>query len=510
MFILHLVFGLCTTSLERALLEQGDMERAIHLCEAREGPLDYFYSYFVKKVFMGKPEEALLDIAGSDNYKDARNIVLGMMSIESGSTNEKAKLGADLLWSVAVRVSRKYLKNPHVFLSADAFERLEKNFLTKRGIENIVTMVYSGDDMSARFFLSLLDNRKIYIGDHVDVIEFLAKNGYARAFGYLGEIYYHGIGVKRSLDQAMYFFSRGREMQDTVGACGVGKVLMSNEYRDYKNAKSALSLANRLGQSGEAEYLMYLLMSRKPENMHRAVPHMDSALMYGYLPAICKDGINYYINGQYANACIRFHPIMDYTDIVYGLRKRAEASFISREYRQCAIALLMCVELGSVSSIRNAIYVLRRHSVFKRQEEILFELYMKLLRKGDQDVMNRIGDAYFYGTGVERSHEDAFAFYISASLARDPEGCYNVSYMYEHGYGVRKSFLLAYKYILKISPTDDMYLLLLYTHIRLFSKLAAHILLNKYSISVCIGALAIRRMYISKKTASNEPRDRKS
>ncbi|AFN82569.1 hypothetical protein EROM_020940 [Encephalitozoon romaleae SJ-2008] len=508
MFILHLVFSLCT-SLEKALLEQGDVENAIRLCGTKEGPLDYFYSYFVKKVFMGKSEEALLDIAGSDNYKDARNIVLGVMSMESGNTNERAKLGADLLWNVAVKVSRKYLRNPHAFLATDAFEKLEKNSLTKRGIGNIVTMVYSGDDISARLFLSLLDNRKIYIGDYIDVIEFLGRNGYGRALGYLGEIYYHGIGVKRSLDQAMYFFSKGKEMQDTVGACGVGKILMSSEYKDYKNAKSALSLANRLGQSGEAEYLMYLLMSRRPEYVHRAGPHMDSALMYGYLPAICRDGVNYYTNGQYINACIRFHPIMDYSDIVYDLRKRAEASFISRKYRQCVMALLMCVELGSVSSIRNAIYVLKRHYVFKRQEHLLFELYMKLLRKGDQDVINRIGDAYFYGSGVEKSYRDAFAFYISASLARDPEGCYNVSYMYEHGYGVKKSLLLAYKYILKIRSTDDMYLLLLYTHIRLFFKLIARLLLNRYSISICIGGLVVRRIYITKRAAPNEQETKK-
>nr|AGE95534.1 hypothetical protein ECU02_1030 [Encephalitozoon cuniculi] len=509
MFVLHLVLAVCT-SLERALLEKGDVERAIHLCETREGPLDYFYGYFVKKVLMGKEKEALLDIAGSGNHKDARNIVLGVMSMESGSTNERAKLAADLLWSVAVRVSRKYLRNSHAFLAGEPFRKLEKNFLSKRGVSNIVTMVYSGDDVSARLFLSLLDNRKIYIGDYIDVIEFLVKSGYARAFGYLGEIYYHGIGVKRSLDQAMYFFSRGKEMQDTMGACGVGKILMSDEYRDYKNAKSALALANRLGQSGEAEYLMYLLMVRRPEYMHRSSSHMESALMYGYLPAICRDGLNYYMNREYINACIRFHPIMDYSDIVYDLRKRAEANFVSGRYRQCAMALLMCAELGSVSSIRNAVYVLQRHSVLERQEEILFSLYMKLLRKGDQDVVNRIGDAYFYGVGVGRSHSDAFAFYISAALMGDPEGCYNVSYMYEHGYGVKKSLMLAFKYVLKIKPTDDMYLLLLYTYIRLLFKPIICFLLNKYSVSICIGALVVRRMYTAERSIGREQEDPKN
>lgn len=492
------LFVVVCSSLEKALLVEGDVHKAIFLVSTREGPLDYFYSYFVRKVFMNQEDEALVDIVSSDNHKSARDIVLGMLSIDSNRTNEEAEYSARLLWRIANKVSRRYLRNHHNFLAMESFRRLERDKLSKKKIDDIITMIYSGDRSSANLFISLLDMKRIYVGDYVDVLKYLVSINHPRAFGYLGEIYYHGIGVKRSLDRAMYLFSRGKELRDAVGACGVGKVLMSSEYMDYENAREALAFANRIAQSGEADYLTYLLFKGQARYEHHAGPHLESALMYGYLPAICRDGLRYYANREYLNACIRFHPIVEYSEVVYDLRKLAEKSFVSGKYRQSVLALLMCVELGSISALRNAVHVLRKYFVFEDQEKILFDLYMKLLIKGNYDVLNRIGDAYFYGSGVGKSHDDAFSFYMSSALLKNPEGYYNVAYMYENGYGVQKSLRFAFRYISKIMPTDEMYLLLFYTYIRLFSKPVLGLLLNRYFVSAVAGVLILRKIYTFK------------
>lgn len=497
MFVMYLVAAVCTL-LEKALVEEGDINLALRVVDSREGPLDYFYSYFVKKVFMNKEEEALLEILESPDHRDARSIVLGVLSMESSRSNSQAEYAAEQLRKVASRVSKRYLRNSHDFLATEPFKKLEKDFLSRRRLNNIITMVYSGDTASARLFISLLDTKKIHIGDHVDVLRYLARNNNARALGYLGEVYYHGIGVERSLDRAMYFFSRGKELHDIIGSCGVGKVLMSSEYRDHNNARSALTLANRLGQGGETDYLLYLLFKSQPSYEHHANSYMESSLMNGYLPAICRDGLRYHANKEYLNACIRFYPIVEYSDIVYGFRKQAERYFVEGKYRQSVVVLLMCVELGSVSSMKNAVHVLQKYSVLESQERILFGLYMRLLSKGNYDVINRIGDAYFYGKGVERSYDDAFAFYMSSALLQNAEGYYNVAYMYENGYGVERSLGSAVKYVSKIMPTDDMYLLLLYTYIRLVLRPVSGLLFNRYSVSVAVGALILRKIFCLK------------
>lgn len=493
MFGVFLAAVVCS-ALERALLESGDVDAAVQLADSRETARDYFYGFFVKKVLLGR-EDAFADLLDPACDGDARNIVLATVSMESGRTNEEHAYAAELFLDVAARVSKKYLRNPHRFLATESFRRLQREGLSPRRLGDIVTMVYSGDAASAKLFLSLLDAKKIAVGDHVAVLEFLAREGHARAFGYLGEAYYHGLGVRQSLDRAMYFFSRGKEMHDGMGLSGVAKVLMSSEYRDYENARGALASTGRHVQTGESEYLQYVLTKTLYPYDHSAKAHLDAGLVFGYLPAIFRDGVRYWDLKEHVNACIRFFPVVEYSDIVYGLRKLAEQRFAEGRYRPCVLALLMCAELGSVASMKNAVYVLERHAVFENQDGILAGLYRRLIAKGNARFADRLGDAYFYGRGVEQSHADAFALYMSSALLRDPEGFYNTAYMYEHGLGVEKSVWRALGWILKIQPTDDMYLLLLYTYVRLVLQPVGAVVLNRYVVSAVAGLLVVRKIY---------------
>ncbi|KAM0671444.1 hypothetical protein CWI42_020980 [Ordospora colligata] len=490
MFVLYLAFATCM-SLKKALFEDGDLQSAIDVCETRLDPFDHFYSYFVKKVFMGKADEALTAYVLSSG-DDLRNIVLGSVAMNSGSVNKDLKLAADLLWSESSKVSMKYLHNPHEFSVMDRFESLEKTLLPSRAIENIITMVYSGDEGSGQLFLSLLDRKQLFLKDHTRVVMHLAQKGHARALGYLGEMHYYGIGVEMSLEKAMFFYSKAKEMNDAIGMCGVGKVLLSSEYMDKKNARHTLARASRFLRSGEIEYLLYLLnLSRQSLN---ADMHMENALRQGYLPAIHMDGMKYYLRGEYAGACARYQAVLEYSDVMVELRSMAQKNFVEGKYRQSVIALLMCAELGSMHCMQNAVYLLERHWLFDNQHEILLWLYMQLLQRGDYEVVNRIGNAYFYGRGVAKSYKDALAYYMSAALMNSAEGHYNVGYMYEHGYGVEKSVVSALRHIMRIQSTDEVYLLLFYTYLRLGMKLIVGSVLNKYVVGLYVGWMGIRKM----------------
>ncbi|KAH9411947.1 hypothetical protein HK407_02g03930 [Ordospora pajunii] len=490
MFVLYLAFAVCG-SLRKALLEDGDVQSAIDACETRQEPLDHFYAYFVKKVFMGKGDEALAAYVLS-NGDEARSMVLGSVAINSGSSDKDLKLAADLLWRESSRVSMKYLRNPHEFAAMDRFESLDKKFLPPRAVSNIITMVYSGDEASGRLFLSLLDRKQLLLKDHTQTVVYLAQKGHGRALGYLGEMHYYGIGVEKSLEKAMYFYSKAKEINDAIGMCGVGKVLLSSEYMDRKNARHALARTARFSRFGEIEYLLYLLNSNRL--LLNAEIHMENALRQGYLPAIHMDGMGYYLQGEYANACARYQAVLEYSDLAVELKSMAQNDFAAGRYRQSVIGLLMCAELGSMSCMQNAVYVLERHWLFEKQHEILLWLYMQLLQRGDHEVVNRIGDAYFYGRGVARSYRDALAYYMSAALMNSAEGHYNVGYMYEHGYGVEKSLMSALRHIMRIQSTDEVYLLLFYTYIRLGMKFVIGSVLNRYVVGVCAGWMGIRRM----------------
>jgi uncharacterized protein len=498
MFVFHLGLIVCS-ALERALLEDGDVEGAIGLVDRRDGPLDYFYSYFVKSVFMFKREEALVELIGAPDHRFARSIVLGNIKMDHIQKFPfEAQGTAEMLLRVAARISKEYLRNNYRFLIRKPLAKLAREHFSEKEIENMVIMTYAGDKTCARLFLSLLDQKEISPGGFLHVLEFLAKKNVPRAFAYLGEIYYYGLGVKRSMDRAMFMYSKGKDLNDAIACNGVGKVLLSREYRDYESAEQVLMLANNLGAMAECSYLLHLLQKRTGASkaQRRGTSSLEKAVLFGYLPAIFEDGLRYYETGQYINACIRFSPILQYSDLVYDMQRKAEDLFLRSRHRQAAIALLMCVELGSSKSAYDVVYLLQNHSIFRDQDRILFGIYQTLVGTEDYKYLINMGDAYFYGRGTEKSHRDAFALYLSSAILKNQEGYFNTAYMYEHGYGTCQSWAHVFRHLLRIRLNDKTYLLLLYTYIRLFAKLVSLLIFNRYFLSTLVGLCTAKFLWL--------------
>ncbi|KAK3817149.1 MAG: hypothetical protein JOS17DRAFT_396524 [Linnemannia elongata] len=69
--------------------------------------------------------------------------------------------------------------------------------------------------------------------------------------------------------------------------------------------------------------------------------------------------------------------------------------------------------------------------------------------KGDPAAMNRIGDQYRFGKGIEQDCAAAMEWYIKAGEQGDPKGFYNIAQLYDYALGVPLDYSLAMEWYQK-------------------------------------------------------------
>ncbi|KAF9762788.1 Protein sel-1 like protein 2 [Nosema granulosis] len=445
-------------------------------------PMEYFYRYFTSSLRGDDRLSGLMDLVCSGN---AKKYVYVTNVISSSWLHDKDSKVAEYMVRISSLCADEYLANPYDI--CPKIDYYKKDMLLEN-LNHILILAKAMDKKSIMLFFNLLDSKRIYPGDYIDLLKYLSKNNIHRAFGYLGEIYYYGLEVQKSADKAMDMYLKGKAFGDPVSCNGIGRILMSSEYEDYGSAKNHFDLASMSGILNETEYRLYELYTN-----HLMMPdygkfYLTKSMSMGFLPAIYKDGLGYFEKKDYASTIIRLEPILDYSRPVIDFQNLAHRFLKNKKYLPCLVALLASVELGSRSSLDNAIYILENHNLLEDQDKILFGLYMRQMREGVNKNLNRIGDCYFYGRGVEQSYVDAFSYYLSSSVLRNTEGIVSVAYMYEKGLGVEKSLWKSFSYIRQIEVDDKNYLLLFYLYIFFFAKV---FLFNKYILGFTITSLVI-------------------
>lgn len=356
-------------------------------------------------------------------------------------------------------------------------------------------MVYTLDKKSLNIFFNYLDIKKIFLGDHIHLLEYLASKNISRAFGYLGEAYFYGINVKKSIDTALDYFLKGKIGGDPISYNGIGKILMSEEYEDFTGAKQHLDVSASNMTINETDYLLYLLFKKHFKMEQYASYYLSRAVSLGYLPAICQDGEDYLKKGDFNSTIVRLSPIVDYDKTVIDYQNKAYKKYNCKEYKQSLLILLLLIEMGSESSLNNAIYLLENFKVLENQEKILFNLYMTQTKYSFENL-NRIGDCYFYGNGVKQSFKNAFSYYLTSASLNYTEGYISLSYMYEKGLGTKRSILKALKSIYNINLDDQNYLLLYYAYVALILKLVIYYFIQWYTIVTVLTSILAYKIYI--------------
>ena len=139
----------------------------------------------------------------------------------------------------------------------------------------------------------------------------------------------------------------------------------------------------------------------------------------------------------------------------YGVDERPDLAvehFMKATKMECSIAefeLGMCYlnGNGTTKNLNEALHCLRQaieHGCMEAKDFL-----------DDPDILDEIGDAFFYGKGVTRSHSEAFKFFMEAAAKGSTYAQYSLGWCYYHGKGVGKDIEKALYWYKKAGAGGD-------------------------------------------------------
>lgn len=87
-----------------------------------------------------------------------------------------------------------------------------------------------------------------------------------------------------------------------------------------------------------------------------------------------------------------------------------------------------------------------------------FELYRMAAQQGNPEAQLKLGDFYYYGTGIAPDYNYSAQLYLSAANSKHAQAAFNLGYMYQFGVGVPVDVHLAKRYYDQaIASSSDAY-----------------------------------------------------
>ncbi|KAI5168396.1 SEL1 protein [Pancytospora epiphaga] len=494
--------------IERLVFEEGNIVEALKAEPQTE--FDSTVMFFIEKTFGGNFEKAVSYLVAKEEPSQHVLLLLSRISArerttEGGTERNTIKLEDGLLVAymkkICSEIAEKYTKNRYDFYDMPS---LNASDYTERS--DILTNIWTQDPLIVEKFFMLIGQNKLNPGDILKELEFLAFKKHPRAFGFIGDVYFYGLGVPVDIDKAVEYYMAGRQYSDPRSYLGLGRVLMHPSYNDLKGATEALNAVKGGNNDPEAAYFKYILIMSE-EHSSKSLPFLHqqawnslkTAAVSGYLPAVYEYGINDAMHGSVDTALHTLLSVSKFSPIIMDIGERARKAYKNGEYRKALLYTLYLSEYKIDLSMQNAIMLMQKHRILGNQDVILFNLLSELAR-GFPRYNKHLGDCYYYGIGCKKSYENAFAYYVY-SMDSSAESTYNVSLMFENGLGIKRDLDLAWKYLNSRNLTGNrLYLVVFYSKIRLFIKLGVRAVLRAYIVSfiVTMGLLCMLLFYKSK------------
>ena len=96
-------------------------------------------------------------------------------------------------------------------------------------------------------------------------------------------------------------------------------------------------------------------------------------------------------------------------------------------------------------------------SFFEKGIYAMAKTWFTIAAKNHHDgAMNKLGEMFFKGLGVERNFSKAHYFWLQSALRKNNEACHHLSLMYREGFGVQKNDELANYWENKIDKIPKM------------------------------------------------------
>ncbi|KAH7315088.1 hypothetical protein KP509_21G033500 [Ceratopteris richardii] len=305
--------------------------------------------------------------------------------------------------------------------------------------------------------------------DDAKALEWFLKaieKGDTLSMEFVGQIYARGHGVQRNFTKSLDWFKAALKNKHFSAYNGIGYLYFKGlgvEKINYTKAKECFSKA-AMHDDPDGHYnlaVLYLQGKGVKKDVKNAIQSLIKAVTVGHpkayyqLAKLFHKGLG--VRKDLGKAIVLYKMVAERGP--WGsLMRWALESYLKGDIGKALLLYSRAAELGYEIAQSNAAWILER---YQEEEYCLGEsgfcetgeryrrahkLWWHASEQGNNDAALLIGDAYYYGRGIERDLERAAGAYNHARLQENAQAVFNLGYMHEHGEGLPMDFHLAKRY----------------------------------------------------------------
>ena len=372
-------------------------------------------------------EKPLYELTGSEIQKDASGNICALINVYF---DEKDVLfeGSHVLGSTSVGSSYQ------VYLAAGA-----ARIVVKHGDYLPISIIFADYGIkrlqsNKAYDIKLMGDKTINVLDKgfvSDKLEDKANAGDADAQWHLGKTYYLGLNDNQDYEKAILWFTKSAEQGNVNAIYNLGLCFYYGQgvNQDYAAAveyfKKAANNGHAMAQFKYA-YCLHMGLGLQGKNINEAIKWYECAASQDVINAKNNVAIIYLFN--------------DPTNYLMGTSDVKEIGF-PQYYDKGMKYLLECEQAGVSESYLNLGNAYSYGTVVEKDEDKALEYYKKAVENGLYDGYNSLGTCYFNGSGVKQDYKKAFQYFKLAAKKGSVKGCYNLALQYYHGNGIKKKDL---------------------------------------------------------------------
>ncbi|CAA2987130.1 ERAD-associated E3 ubiquitin- ligase component HRD3A [Olea europaea subsp. europaea] len=317
--------------------------------------------------------------------------------------------------------------------------------------------------------------------NHAKALWWFAKaeeKGEPRSMELLGEIYARGLGVERNYTKALEWLTLASSQQLVSAYNGIGYLYVKG-YGVEKNHTKAREYFEKAAENEEPGGfynlgVMYLKGLGVKRDLKVACNYFALATDEGrpkafyQLAKMFHTGVGLKKNLPMATA---LYKLVAERGPWSSLSRWALESYLKGDVSRSFLLYSRLAEMGYEIAQSNAAWILDKygeHIVCMGESGICtdedrhkraHDLWWQASEQGNEHAALLIGDAYYYGRGMERDYDRAAEAYMHAKSQENAQAMFNLGYMHEHGQGLPFDLHLAKRYYdqaLEVDPAAKL------------------------------------------------------
>ncbi|KAJ6245938.1 sel-1-like protein [Anaeramoeba flamelloides] len=282
----------------------------------------------------------------------------------------------------------------------------------------------------------------------------------------LGMMYLNGIGVIKNETLSRWYLENAGFQGHTSAMFNLANMLRNGQggERDIMAAFDWMDRAAKLGYRLANYYLaeMYYRGEGTEKNCELSVKHYKKVVELGPWRGNFQKAFQYWQNKNYFQSLIIYENL---AELGYEVAQHNAATIYEKFIKIEDMETVLNGNFNFNNKSLNA-DLKKKMLLFEKQNRAL-AYYYRSANLGSVENLNKIGDAYFFGKGIEKNSKIALKNYLSASDQRNARGSFSLGRLYERGIGgISKDFLLAKRYYdlsLEQEPNSDFGMMIVYT-----------------------------------------------